>query len=110
MFFAESQWHPRHNDLLWPLWAYFDLTPEGRGDWFPPCAFFRQIPLPRKGRGLFPAQENSPDRRFRFSVGADELILLFDMWRQLSRLMYFGRARMHSAIISVTATIAHPLT
>ena len=36
LFFAESDWHPRHNDLMWPLWAYFDLTPEGRGDWFPP--------------------------------------------------------------------------
>lgn len=28
--------HPRHVDLLWPLWNLFDLTPEGRGtDWYP---------------------------------------------------------------------------
>jgi hypothetical protein len=26
--------HPRHVDLLWPLWGVLDLTPEGRGtDW-----------------------------------------------------------------------------
>ena len=32
---AEEQ-HPRHADLFWPIWALFDLTPEGRGDnWFP---------------------------------------------------------------------------
>ena len=22
-------------DLLSPVWHFFDLTPEGRGDWFP---------------------------------------------------------------------------
>jgi predicted dithiol-disulfide oxidoreductase (DUF899 family) len=28
--------HPRHMDLIWPLWNLFDLTPDGRGtDWFP---------------------------------------------------------------------------
>lgn len=28
--------HPRHADLFWPIWALFDLTPEGRGGgWFP---------------------------------------------------------------------------
>ncbi|NIO38802.1 MAG: DUF899 domain-containing protein [Burkholderiales bacterium] len=32
---AEGQ-HPRHADLIWPLWNLFDLTPEGRGtNWFP---------------------------------------------------------------------------
>ncbi len=35
MFFAPSDTHPRHVDLLWPLWSYFDLTPEGRGDFMP---------------------------------------------------------------------------
>ncbi len=35
MFFAPSEWHPRHVDLLMPLWHYLDLTPEGRGDFFP---------------------------------------------------------------------------
>ena len=28
--------HPRHVDFMWPLWAVFDRTPEGRGsDWKP---------------------------------------------------------------------------
>jgi predicted dithiol-disulfide oxidoreductase (DUF899 family) len=27
--------HPRHIDLLWPLWNFFDLTPEGRGGFWP---------------------------------------------------------------------------
>jgi predicted dithiol-disulfide oxidoreductase (DUF899 family) len=28
--------HPRHVDFMWPLWAIFDTTPEGRGnDWGP---------------------------------------------------------------------------
>ena len=28
--------HPRHADLIWPLWNLFDLTPDGRGmEWFP---------------------------------------------------------------------------
>ena len=24
---------PRHVDFMWPIWAVFDRTPEGRGDW-----------------------------------------------------------------------------
>jgi predicted dithiol-disulfide oxidoreductase (DUF899 family) len=36
MLFAPSDWDPRHVDLLWPIWHFFDLTPEGRGaDWYP---------------------------------------------------------------------------
>lgn len=38
LFYApnEEGQHPRHVDLIWPLWSVFDLTPEGRGtDWFP---------------------------------------------------------------------------
>jgi predicted dithiol-disulfide oxidoreductase (DUF899 family) len=28
--------HPRHVDMIWPLWNLFDYTPEGRGtDWGP---------------------------------------------------------------------------
>ena len=28
--------HPRHADMIWPLWNLFDFTPEGRGtDWHP---------------------------------------------------------------------------
>ena len=33
--YVSGQGHPRHMDLLWPIWSYFDLTPEGRGDWMP---------------------------------------------------------------------------
>jgi len=33
---AEDGQHPRHADMIWPLWSVFDLTPTGRGDgWFP---------------------------------------------------------------------------
>lgn len=32
---AEKGMHPRHVDLLWPLWNVLDLTPEGRGEFFP---------------------------------------------------------------------------
>lgn len=38
LFFAppEESQHPRHVDLLWPLWNMLDLTPDGRpADWFP---------------------------------------------------------------------------
>ena len=35
MFFAPSETHPRHIDMLWPLWHFFDLTPQGRGDFMP---------------------------------------------------------------------------
>lgn len=34
----DSHWqnHPRHMDMLWPLWNVLDLTPDGRGsDWYP---------------------------------------------------------------------------
>lgn len=26
---------PRHVDFAWPLWGLLDLTPKGRGDWYP---------------------------------------------------------------------------
>lgn len=32
---AEEGQNPRHVDLLWPLWNMLDLTPEGRGNWYP---------------------------------------------------------------------------
>lgn len=37
MFFAPSEpdQNPRHVDMLWPLWNTLDLTPGGRGDWYP---------------------------------------------------------------------------
>lgn len=27
--------HPRHVDMIWPIWNLLDMTPEGRGDFFP---------------------------------------------------------------------------
>ncbi len=36
---ASWQGHPRHADQIWPLWNIFDLTPEGRGDFFPKIAY-----------------------------------------------------------------------
>ena len=27
--------NPRHLDMMWPLWNLLDLTPGGRGDWYP---------------------------------------------------------------------------
>jgi predicted dithiol-disulfide oxidoreductase (DUF899 family) len=38
LFFAptDAGHHPRHVDFMWPVWAIFDRTPEGRGsDWHP---------------------------------------------------------------------------
>jgi len=29
----------RHIDMMWPLWNLLDLTPEGRGDWFPSLSY-----------------------------------------------------------------------
>ncbi len=42
LFFAPSErgQHPRHVDLIWPLWNLFDLTPESRGtDWYPKLSY-----------------------------------------------------------------------
>ena len=42
LFFApwDAGQHPRHLDLIWPLWSLFDLTPEGRGtDWLPKIGY-----------------------------------------------------------------------
>jgi predicted dithiol-disulfide oxidoreductase (DUF899 family) len=37
---TEAGQHPRHIDMMWPLWNLFDLTREGRGkDWFPKLAY-----------------------------------------------------------------------
>lgn len=37
LFFCEPMpgTDPRHVDMLWPVWNVLDLTPEGRGDWYP---------------------------------------------------------------------------
>jgi predicted dithiol-disulfide oxidoreductase (DUF899 family) len=42
LFFARNEpgEHPRHIDMIWPLWNVLDLTPEGRGkDWLPKLAY-----------------------------------------------------------------------
>ena len=39
MLYVGGEGHPRHLDLLWPIWSYFDLTPEGRGEWHPRLAY-----------------------------------------------------------------------
>ncbi len=37
---TEKGMHPRHVDMIWPLWNLLDLTPEGRGkDWYPRIAY-----------------------------------------------------------------------
>jgi len=36
---AESGQNTRHIDLMWPLWNVLDLTPEGRGSWYPSLAY-----------------------------------------------------------------------
>lgn len=36
VLYAQSETDPRHVDMMWPLWNFFDLIPEGRGtDWYP---------------------------------------------------------------------------
>jgi predicted dithiol-disulfide oxidoreductase (DUF899 family) len=39
MLYAPVKGHPRHVDSLWPIWSYFDLTPEGRGDFMPRLSY-----------------------------------------------------------------------
>lgn len=38
-FFVKGQGHPRHVDMIWPLWNVLDLTPNGRGDWGPSLSY-----------------------------------------------------------------------
>jgi len=34
LLYAPAEGHPRHMDLMWPIWNFLDLTPAGRGtDW-----------------------------------------------------------------------------
>jgi len=40
MLYVPTQGHPRHVDSLWPIWNFFDLTPEGRGmEWLPKLSY-----------------------------------------------------------------------
>jgi predicted dithiol-disulfide oxidoreductase (DUF899 family) len=40
---AEPGQDDRHVDMMWPLWNALDLTPEGRGEGFPPGTFQRSV-------------------------------------------------------------------
>lgn len=35
----EEGMNARHVDFMWPLYNYLDITPEGRGDWYPKLAY-----------------------------------------------------------------------
>jgi len=36
LLFVKGEMQARHMDLMWPLWNFLDMTPEGRGsDWYP---------------------------------------------------------------------------
>jgi predicted dithiol-disulfide oxidoreductase (DUF899 family) len=40
LLYVPTPGHSRHVDLLWPIWNFFDLTPEGRGtDWLPKLTY-----------------------------------------------------------------------
>ena len=40
---AQNGQHPRHADLIWPLWNLLDLTPVGRGtDWYPKVSYSKE--------------------------------------------------------------------
>ncbi len=40
LLYTKLDGQPRHVDLLWPLWNFFDLIPEGRGtDWYPKLSY-----------------------------------------------------------------------
>jgi predicted dithiol-disulfide oxidoreductase (DUF899 family) len=40
LLYVPTDGHPRHVDLLWPIWSFLDLTPEGRGtDWMPQLTY-----------------------------------------------------------------------
>ena len=35
----EEGMNARHVDFMWPLYNYLDITPEGRGDWYPKLTY-----------------------------------------------------------------------
>ena len=35
----EEGMNARHVDFMWPLYNYLDVTPEGRGNWYPKLAY-----------------------------------------------------------------------
>ncbi len=40
---AEEGQNMRHVDMMWPLWNVLDVTPEGRGDWYPALSYTQPI-------------------------------------------------------------------
>ncbi len=42
---AEPDQNMRHTDMIWPLWNVLDLTPKGRGDWYPELSYSQPISL-----------------------------------------------------------------
>jgi predicted dithiol-disulfide oxidoreductase (DUF899 family) len=36
---ADKGQDPRHIDMMWPLWNVLDMTPEGRGNWYPKISY-----------------------------------------------------------------------
>ncbi len=40
---AEPGQNMRHVDMIWPLWNVLDVTPEGRGDWYPQLSYSQPI-------------------------------------------------------------------
>jgi predicted dithiol-disulfide oxidoreductase (DUF899 family) len=35
----DAKMDSRHIDMIWPLWNVLDLTPRGRGDWYPKLSY-----------------------------------------------------------------------
>ena len=42
---AEEGQNMRHVDMMWPLWNVLDVTPGGRGDWYPSLSYSQPVPF-----------------------------------------------------------------
>jgi predicted dithiol-disulfide oxidoreductase (DUF899 family) len=40
---AEEGQNMRHVDMMWPLWNVLDVTPSGRGDWYPSLSYSQPV-------------------------------------------------------------------
>ena len=40
---AEDGQNMRHVDMMWPLWNVLDVTPVGRGDWYPALSYSQPV-------------------------------------------------------------------
>ncbi len=60
LLYVLSEGHPRHIDLLWPIWSYFDLTPEGRGEFLPKLDYSPEGDLePREAAPFGPGESEA---------------------------------------------------